>query len=152
MLLRSVRSAHGRASIVTGLSDIALCLGVEKMNLPNMLETQTSMACVLEREWDGVQGASAPPFFAMCAQRHMHEYGTTVEQMAMVSEKNHHFSTTNPYAQFQKDIPAEKVLGSPMIAPPLKLFDCSGITDGDAAGRSSGNEERRSLRSGDGAA
>ncbi|MCJ2564058.1 MAG: 3-ketoacyl-CoA thiolase [Candidatus Thermoplasmatota archaeon] len=127
----AVRTAW--ASIVTGLSDIALCLGVEKMNMPNMLETQTSMACVLEREWDGVQGASAPPFFAMCAQRHMHEYGTTVEQMAMVSEKNHHFSTTNPYAQFQKEIPAEKVLGSPMIAPPLRLFDCSGITDGAAA-------------------
>lgn len=121
------------ASIVTGLSDIALCIGIEKMNLPNMLEAQTSMACVLERDWDGVQGASAPPFFAMCAQRHIHEYGTTVEQMAMVSEKNHHFSTTNPYAQFQKDVSVEKVLNSPVVAPPIKLFDCSGITDGAAA-------------------
>ncbi|MFQ6106103.1 MAG: thiolase domain-containing protein [Thermoplasmata archaeon] len=127
----AVRTAW--ASIVTGLSEVALCLGVEKMNLPSILETQTSMACVLEREWDGVQGASAPPFFAMCAQRHMHEYGTTEEQMAMVSEKNHHFSTTNPYAQFQKEIPVEKVLNSPMVAPPIKLFDCSGITDGAAA-------------------
>ncbi|MFQ5911194.1 MAG: 3-ketoacyl-CoA thiolase, partial [Thermoplasmata archaeon] len=119
--------------IVTGLSDIALCVGVEKMNIPDMLELQTSMACVLEREWDGVQGASAPPFFAMCAQRHMHEYGTTEEQMALVSQKNHHFSTTNPYAQFQKEIPVEKVLSSPIVSPPIKLFDCSGITDGAAA-------------------
>jgi acetyl-CoA C-acetyltransferase len=127
----AVRTAWG--SIAAGLSDIALCIGVEKMNIPNMLELQTSMACVLEREWDGVQGGSAPPFFALCANRHMHEYGTTEEQMALVSQKNHHFSTTNPYAHFQKEVPAEKVMGSPMVAPPLKLFDCSGITDGAAA-------------------
>jgi acetyl-CoA C-acetyltransferase len=53
--------------------------------------------------------------------------------MAMVSQKNHHFSTTNAYAQFQKEVPIEKVLGSLVVAPPIKLFDCSGITDGAAA-------------------
>ncbi len=126
----AIRMAY--ACIATGLSDVALVLGIEKMNVPDPLEMQTSMACVLDREWDGVQGASAPPFFAMCAQRHMHEYGTTREQMAMVSSKNHHFSTTNPFAHFQKEIPIEKVLSSPMVAPPLRLFDCSGITDGAA--------------------
>jgi len=126
----AIRMAY--ACIAMGLSEIALCIGVEKMNLPNPLEMQTSMACVLDREFDGVQGASAPPFFAMCAQRHMLEYGTTREQLAMVSEKNHHFSTTNPFAHFQKDIPVEKVINSPMVAPPLRLFDCSGITDGAA--------------------
>ena len=126
----AIRAAY--ACIATGLSEIALCIGVEKMNVPDPLELQTSMACVLDREWDGVQGASAPPFFALCAQRHMHEYGTTREQIAMVSEKNHHFSTTNPFAQFQKEIPMDKVLSSPVVAPPLRLFDCSGITDGAA--------------------
>ena len=126
----AIRMAY--ACIASGLSEIALCIGVEKMNLPDPLEMQTSMACVLDREFDGVQGASAPPFFALCANRHMHEYGTTMEQLAMVSAKNHHFSTTNPFAQFQKDIPVERVLTSPMVAPPLRLFDCSGITDGAA--------------------
>jgi acetyl-CoA C-acetyltransferase len=75
---------------------------------------------------------SAPPFFAMTAQRHMHEFGTTKEQMALVSVKNHHYSTMNPIAQFQKEVTVEKVLQSPMIAPPLNLYDCSGITDGAA--------------------
>ena len=126
----AIRAAY--ACIATGLSEIALVIGVEKMNLPDPLEMQTSMACVLDREFDGVQGASAPPFFALCANRHMHEYGTTREQLAMVSAKNHHFSVTNPFAQFQKDIPVEKVISSPMVAPPLRLFDCSGITDGAA--------------------
>ncbi|MCK4971334.1 MAG: thiolase family protein, partial [Thermoplasmata archaeon] len=66
-------------------------------------------------------------------QRHMHEYGTTREQMAMVSQKNHHFSTTNPYAHFQKEFSIERILGSLVVAPPLTLLDCSGITDGAAA-------------------
>ncbi len=120
------------AHIASGLCDVALVAGVEKMNLPNMAETQASMACVLDREWEGLHGASAPPFFAMCAQRHMHSYGTTVEQMAKVVEKNHHYSTFNPTAHFTKEVPMDKVLRSPMVAPPLRLFDCSGITDGAA--------------------
>ncbi|MDI6707592.1 MAG: thiolase domain-containing protein [Candidatus Thermoplasmatota archaeon] len=121
------------ACIASGLSEIALCVGVEKMNIPNMAEAQTSMANVLDREWDGVHGASAPPYFAMCAQRHMKEYGTTREQLALVSVKNHHFSTTNPFAQFQKEFTVEKVISGPVVAPPLTLFDCCGITDGAAA-------------------
>ncbi len=91
------------------------------------------MACVLDREWDGVQGGSAPPFFAMVAQRHMHEFGTTREQMAMVSQKNHRFSASNPFAHFQKEFTIEKIMGSPVVAPPLTLLDCAGITDGAAA-------------------
>ncbi len=120
-------------AIATGLSEVALVVGLEKMNTPDMAETQTSMACVLDREWEGVNGMTAPPYFAMVAQRHMHEYGTTLEQLAMVSVKNHKFSATNPYAHFPKEVSMEKVLSSPLIAPPLRLLDCSGITDGAAA-------------------
>jgi len=119
-------------SIAMGLSDVALVMGAEKMNLPDMAESQTTMTAVLDREWDAVHGASAPPFFAMCAQRHMHEYGTTRDQLSAVSVKNHHFSTMNPTAQFQKEFTKEKVAGAYMIAPPLTLLDCSGITDGAA--------------------
>jgi acetyl-CoA C-acetyltransferase len=135
----AIRYAYGM--IATGMSDIALCLGVEKMNLPNMAEAQSSMTCVLDREWEGIHGASAPPFFALCAQRHMKEYGTTQEQMAKVSVKNHHFSTMNPYAQFQKEFTVEKVVNSFVVSPPLTLFDCSGITDG-AAGVIMASEEK----------
>lgn len=120
------------ACIASGMADIAVAFGVEKMYMKDMAEAQTNMTCVLDREWDGINGLSAPPFFAMTAQRHMLEYGTTKEQMASVSVKNHHYSTMNPIAQFQKEVTAEKVLNSPMVAPPLNLFDCSGITDGAA--------------------
>jgi acetyl-CoA C-acetyltransferase len=127
----AIRSAY--AAIAAGLSDVAAVVGVEKMNLPSMAEATTSMANVLDRSWDGVHGATAPPFFAMCAQRHMLEYGTTEEQMARVSEKNHRFANTNPTAQFyEKKFAREKLLRLPLVSPPLRLGDCSSMTDGAA--------------------
>ncbi len=128
----AIRSAY--AAIAAGLSDIAVAVGVEKMNLPSMAEANSAMGCVMDRPWDGPHGATAPPFFAMVAQRHMLEYGTTEEQLAAVSEKNHRFANTNPSAQFyEKTFPREKLLRLPMIAPPLRLGDCSAMTDGAAA-------------------
>jgi acetyl-CoA C-acetyltransferase len=120
------------ACVASGLSDIAVAFGVEKMNMPNMAEAHTNMSCVLDREWDGVNALSAPPFFALTAQRHMHEFGTTEEQMAKVCVKNHHYSSMNPLAHFPKEVTVEDVMKSLMVAPPLKLLDCSGITDGAA--------------------
>ncbi|MCI4319416.1 MAG: 3-ketoacyl-CoA thiolase [Thermoplasmata archaeon] len=128
----AIRSAY--AAIAAGLSDVAVAVGVEKMNLPSMAEANTAMACVLDRAWDGVHGATAPPFFAMVAQRHMLEYGTTEAQMAAVSEKNHRFANANPTAQFhEKSFDRAKLARLPMIAPPLRLGDCSSMTDGAAA-------------------
>jgi acetyl-CoA C-acetyltransferase len=128
----AIRSAY--AAIAAGLSDVAVALGVEKMNLPSMAEANASMACVMDRPWDGAHGATAPPFFAMVAQRHMLEYGTTPEQLAGVSEKNHRFANANPDAQFyEKRFSREKLLGLPLISPPLRLGDCSSMTDGAAA-------------------
>jgi len=120
------------ACVATGMSDVAVAFGVEKMYMPDMAEAQTSMSSVLDREWDGVNAMSAPPFFAMTAQRHMHEFGTTEEQMAQVCVKNHRYSALNPLAQFPKEVTVEDVLKSLVVAPPLKLLDCSGITDGAA--------------------
>jgi len=128
----AIRSAY--AAIACGLSDVAVAVGVEKMFLPSMPEANASMACVMDRPLDGVHGATAPPFFAMVAQRHMLEYGTTEEQMAAVSAKNHRFANANPTAQFhEKTFDRAKLLGLPLIAPPLRLGDCSSMTDGAAA-------------------
>ena len=128
----AIRSAY--AAIASGLSDVAVAVGLEKMNLPSMAEANSSMACVLDRAWDGPSGATAPPFFAMVAQRHMLEYGTTPDQLAAVSEKNHRLANTNPHAQFyRKTFSRDKLLGLPLVAPPLRLGDCSSMTDGAAA-------------------
>ena len=63
----------------------------------------------------------------------METYGTTVEQLAQVSVKNHFNGTLNPYAQFQKPLTVEEVLASPMIADPITLYSCCPNTDGAAA-------------------
>ncbi len=128
----AIRSAY--AAIASGLSDVAVAVGIEKMNLPSMAEANSAMACVMDRAWDGPSGATAPPFFAMVAQRHMLEHGTTEEQLAAVSEKNHRFANANPHAQFHgKTFPRDKLLRLPLVAPPLRLGDCSSMTDGAAA-------------------
>ncbi|HYB63446.1 MAG TPA: thiolase family protein [Thermoplasmata archaeon] len=128
----AIRSAY--AAIASGLSDVAVAVGVEKMNLPSIPEANTAMACVLDRAWDGPGGITAPSFFAMVAQRHMLEHGTTPEQLAAVSEKNHRFANTNPHAQFyRKTFSREKLLGLPVVAPPLRVGDCASMTDGAAA-------------------
>jgi acetyl-CoA C-acetyltransferase len=67
------------------------------------------------------------------ARRHMHEFGTTEEQMAMVAVKNHSNAAKNPYAHFHNEITVRDVMKSKRVASPLKLYDCSPITDGAAA-------------------
>ena len=123
---------YAYACIASGMSDIAFVLGAEKMYTKSMAETQTSMIDVLDREFDGVMGGLAPPYFAMIAQRHMHEYGSTREQMAAVRVKAGKFAATNPFAQFPKPVTKEEVLAAKVVAPPFTLLDCSGITDGAA--------------------
>ena len=128
----AIRSAY--AAIASGLSEVAVAVGIEKMNIPSMAEANSAMGCVMDRAWDGVHGATAPPFFAMVAQRHMLEHGTTPEQMSMVSEKNHRFANANPTAQFhEKVFDRAKLERLPLVAPPLRLGDCSSMTDGAAA-------------------
>lgn len=139
----ALRSAY--ASIKAGLSEVCLVVGAEKMYMPNLAETHATMACVLDREWDGPHVAPAPPFFAMVAKRHMHEFGTTEEQMAAVSQKNHAYSVHNQNAHFQKPFAMEKILGSRMISSPLKLLDCSPISDGAAAAILTTEERARQL-------
>ncbi|SFS12612.1 acetyl-CoA C-acetyltransferase [Halomicrobium zhouii] len=121
-------------AIAAGQLDTALVLGVEKMNLPDehAAEAQSGMTNVMDREFDGVNGLNAPPYFAMVAQRHMHEYGTTREQLAQVSAKNKSHAAHNEFAQFQDEVSVDEVIDSFPLSPPLCLYDCSGITDGAA--------------------
>ncbi|SEH37216.1 acetyl-CoA C-acetyltransferase [Halopenitus malekzadehii] len=121
-------------AIAAGQIDVALVLGVEKMNLGTeyMPEMQSTMTNVLDREFDGVNGLNGPSHFAQFAQRHMHEHGTTREQLAMVSAKNKSHAAATDFAQYREEVSVDDVLESYPIAPPLNLLDCSGITDGAA--------------------
>jgi acetyl-CoA C-acetyltransferase len=78
-------------------------------------------------QWNGL---TFPGLYALMATAHMYQYGTSEEQLACVAVKNHHNGSLNPKAHMQKEITLEKALSSMIVAFPLKLFDCSLITDG----------------------
>lgn len=113
------------ASIASGLLDVCMVLGAEKMS---QLKNAPPV------EWDFTRGGIMPPavWGSVYAQKHMKEFGTTEEDMAKVSVKNHRNSSMNPFAHFQKPVTVEEVLSSKVIVSPLKLFDCSAKTDGAA--------------------
>lgn len=120
-------------AVGSGCHDVVIAGGVEKMTDVSVDETTDVLAAAADREGEGIMGANFPGLYALIARRHMHEFGTTQEQLASVAVKNHHNATMNPKAQFQNEISAEQVLKSVMVADPLHVLDCSPITDGAAA-------------------
>ncbi|MEM4261440.1 MAG: thiolase domain-containing protein [Candidatus Diapherotrites archaeon] len=127
----ALRTAY--TAIASGLHDMVLVLGAEKMTEVSTEETAYALGGAGDQETELFVGASFPALYALMARAHMHKYGTTEEQLAMVAVKNHKNAENNPYAQFQKAITIEEVMNSGYIASPLKLLDCSPITDGAAA-------------------
>lgn len=110
--------------IASGLCDTALVIGAEKAESPGA-----------RLEWDMPRGIFKHPahWAAVFAKAHMREYGTTEEQMAMVSVKNHANALMNPAAYFQNKVTLEDVLQSKPVVKPVKLYDCSASCDGAAS-------------------
>ena len=129
-------------AIASGLYDIALPLGIEKMRGLSMVEVGgglTKWKADMQARKDIAGGialsgmVNLPGHFALIARRHMYEFGTTREQIAQVSVKNHRNGAMNPYAQYQKETPLDEVLNSRMISDPLTILQCCPYTDGAAA-------------------
>jgi len=124
---------EGYLGIRSGEYDCVVVLGIEKMTDVFTEDAATTLGGAGDQEWEGFFGATFPALYALMARRHMHDYGTTEEQMAMVAVKNHKNGALNPIAQYPFEITVEQVMKSSKIASPLKLLDCSPITDGAAA-------------------
>ncbi|MCD6466026.1 thiolase domain-containing protein [Candidatus Bathyarchaeota archaeon] len=120
----------GLFAILSGLYDIVMVGGFEKMTHRTTSEATEYLAMAADYPFEQWNGATFPGLFALMATAHMHKYGTTEEQMALVAVKNHHNATLNPKAHLQKEVTVEQVLNSRVIAKPLKLYDCSLISDG----------------------
>jgi len=85
-------------------------------------------------EWELPFGLRMPMGpYAMAATRHMHEYGTTSEQLAQIAVSTREWATRNPKARYQEPITVDDVLASPMQSSPLNLLDCCLVTDGAGA-------------------
>lgn len=116
--------ASAFAMIASGLCDSALVVGAEKADSPGN-----------KLLWDITRGSFMFPahWAAIFAKAHMRKYGTTEEQMARVSVKNHKNAAKNPQALFRKEVTLNEVINSKKIADPIKLLDCSAPCDGASA-------------------
>jgi acetyl-CoA C-acetyltransferase len=120
----------GIYAVLSGLADVVLVGGVEKMTHRNTAEVTEYLAMASDYPFEQWHGITFPGLYALMATAHMHEYGTTEAQMAQIAVKNHHHGTLNPKAHMQKEITVETALASRVVASPLKIYDCSLITDG----------------------
>jgi len=109
-----------------------LVLGSEKMSDVNQTEAMNTISVASDWEWEGMFGATFPALYAFMARRHMKEYGTTEEHLALPTVKNHANAAHNEFAQFQRAVPIEVVMKSGMLADPLRVLHSAPITDGAA--------------------
>ncbi len=123
----------GFFEVASGMSDIVLCGGVEKMTDVSGAQATYALATASDQDYEAFHGITFPGLYAMMATAHMHRYGTKREDLAQVAVKNHDNGLLNPHAQYRMKISVEQVINSVKVADPLNILDCSPITDGAAA-------------------
>jgi acetyl-CoA C-acetyltransferase len=126
----AIRTAY--MAIASGLHRVVVVIGCQKMTELSTAEILALMGRVGEVQWESVFGTTFPGYYAMFATRHMHEFGTTREQMLGVAIKNHHYGAMNPNALFRKEITLDKAVASDPVASPLCVYDCCANADGAA--------------------
>jgi acetyl-CoA C-acetyltransferase len=120
----------GIYAVLSGLADVVMVGGVEKMTHRTTAEVTEYLAMASDYPFEQWHGITFPGLFALMATAHMYAYGTTEKQIALVAVKNHFNGSLNPKAHMQKEVTLETVMASKYVAWPLKLYDCSLITDG----------------------
>ena len=119
-------------AVAAGVCDIALVLGVEKMK-----DSGQSGISAGGSPTNVTPNGTLPAMFAMMATRYFARYNISPqegkEMLAKIVVKSHYNGSLNPRAHFQKEVSVEQVLNSPIIAWPLGIFDCCGVSDGAAA-------------------
>lgn len=118
--------------IASGRSEICAAYGFETMSHVNTWKGNEFIALASDVSFDYPVGGFYTGYYAMMVVRHMQEYGTTVEQLASVSVKNHCNAFHNPYAQKRMRLTIEDVRNAPMVAWPLTRLDVCVMSDGAA--------------------
>lgn len=142
---------HAAAAIAAGLCEVALICYAEtrlsdrRRGVP--MTWASGSAYEPEEQFEAPYGAWVPiPAYALAAQRHMHQYGTTSEQLAEVAVAARGWANLNPKATMHGPLSIPDVLASPMISTPLHLRDCCLVSDGGGAIIMTSVERARNLR------
>jgi len=130
----------GCQAIASGMADVVLVTGVERMRTVNGLEGTDFVASLSHPEAEYIYGVTLPSLAGMFARLVMDRFGVERKHLAMVAIKNHLNATLNPYAHIQQTVTMEGILtlpeaavNNPLIAEPLHMFDCCPVSDGAAA-------------------
>jgi acetyl-CoA C-acetyltransferase len=121
------------AMLESGRARNVLVIGVEKMTDVSVDDVASGLMGAASAEEERPAGLTFPGIFGLIAQRYMHEHGLTRDDLSIVSAVHHAQAVENPFAQFRSAVTPEAVTRSSMIASPLRLLDCSPISDGAAA-------------------
>ncbi|MBE2200596.1 MAG: thiolase domain-containing protein [Anaerolinea sp.] len=120
-------------AVASGYMDICLAYGFETMSHVATWKGNEFIALASDVSFDYPVGGFYSGYYAMMVTRHMQEFGTTPEQMAAVSVKNHMNAYYNPYAQKRQRLTIQDVRSAPMVAWPLTRLDICVMSDGAAA-------------------
>ena len=111
-----------------------LVVGVERLLSNNSMNTTDEIMMAAERIYEQTEGLNFPAQNALVAQQYMLKYGATTDDLALVAFKNHQNGFLNPNARFyKKEVTLKQIKKSPVVASPLRLFDCSLSVNGAAA-------------------
>ncbi len=119
--------------VAGGFCDAALVVGVEKLSHLDTLTVTSYFAEAADYAFETKNGATFPSLYATLADAYQKAFPMKPEVLGSVAIKDHANAALNPHAQFQKPITMETYLNSPMIASPLRLYDCCPFSDGAAA-------------------
>ncbi|MCI4357051.1 MAG: thiolase domain-containing protein [Thermoplasmata archaeon] len=124
---------EGWLAVASGAHDFVVVGGAEKLTDVPDTEANRVASGTADHEWEAVFGATLPALWALVARRHMHEYGTTREDLARVAVHAHEMGAKNPNAHYRNRLSLEAVLGASPVAEPLGMLDCAPLSDGAAA-------------------
>lgn len=129
----SAALACGVQAILSGMAQVVMVIGVEKMSDVATAQATTALMGAGDYQSEHFAGVTFPGLFAMITRVYMQEYGLTSQQLASVSLKNHNNAALNPLAQFNKKMALDDYFKSSIVSDPLRLLDCAPISDGSAA-------------------
>jgi acetyl-CoA C-acetyltransferase len=121
----------GFMAVASGMSDLVMVAGVEKMT--DGADVTDVLATAADQEGEVYHGITFPGLYAMIARAHMERWGTTEEDLSWVSVKNHAHGALNAKAQFRREVTVDEVMRSTLVSDPLRLLHCSPVSDGAAA-------------------
>lgn len=125
-----LRTAY--ALIASGLHDVVVVLGFQKMSEISSAESQERMGRGADIQWEAPFGTMMPAYYAMYARGHFEKYGTAEDDLALIRMKSSTYGVINDRAVFRKALTLEKIMEPKYIATPLKVFDCCANADGSS--------------------